>query len=842
MRENPEEDVLLPQGVLFDVAEPELLPETETAPQMDGPGEPPLTALELQTAPRGCGTLFWVVIGIIWIFGASIAGQVVPWISTEFLRVSGMSVPPFVRPLMALGHAIFVVGPLLLLLALWKPQARYRILFETWIVAAFFPLFLLPLRLIPSFQWAESAVPGLIVQLAGLLLFGAFLRWRIRQNPEKQWMPFGAPGPTPFLLLLILMATWFWVGEFGSLFETILQVVVGLLLGRVAMLLLEAWLFTPLSAESRGLGNDFALGGWASSATLYLIGSAFALNGQLLFLPATLAMLAWPLTGLMLAQRRRAGAAWLLGMVVALAFAFSDADELILLLLDSLHEIPGQVLVATWTAIGMSILVGFAMWLLRKRSYGVFVNPPNTLGWVGVGLLWIGAVLLYFWGGVPGFHGDRLFVIFSDQADLSAAYAIDDIDARREYVYTTLVDHARDSQSGLLAALEGWGIAYQPYYLVNAVEVEAGWPMQWWLGRFDGVDRVLQSPVMRPLARLPEPSSGDLEAPAMVQWNLTLIGADRVWEELGVRGAGITIGQSDSGVQFDHPELLDSYRGKGGDHNFNWLDPWMGRDAPYDLGGHGTHTLGSVLGNSVGVAPDAEWFACANLVRNLGNPAFYLDCMQFMLAPYPQGGDAMTDGDPRLAADVLNNSWGCPSIEGCDAESLRVGAEALRAAGIFAAVSAGNDGSGGCGSLNAPLAIYESVFSVGAVDEFGVVADFSSRGPVTVDGSNRTKPDILAPGVDVLSSTPNNTYAAYPGTSMAGPHVAGTVALIWSANPALIGQIDRTEQILAESAQPYDFASDVPDCGDENVTPDNAVGYGILDAFAAVEMALDLRE
>ena len=88
-----------------------------------------------------------------------------------------------------------------------------------------------------------------------------------------------------------------------------------------------------------------------------------------------------------------------------------------------------------------------------------------------------------------------------------------------------------------------------------------------------------------------------------------------------------------------------------------------------------------------------------NLGRNLGNPAYYLDCMQFMLAPYPQRGNPLTDGDPARAAHVLNNSWGCPPIEGCDAAALGPAVRALRAAGIFVVASAGNEGPR-CGSVS----------------------------------------------------------------------------------------------------------------------------------------------
>ena len=286
-----------------------------------------------------------------------------------------------------------------------------------------------------------------------------------------------------------------------------------------------------------------------------------------------------------------------------------------------------------------------------------------------------------------------------------------------------------------------------------------------------------------------------------------------------------------------HPELSETYRGRDGQNDFNWLDPWNHTASPTDIQGHGTHTLGSIVGKSVGVAPDANWIACVNLARNLANPGLYLDCMQFMLAPFPQNGDALRDGDPSRGAQVLNNSWGCPDREGCDANSLLPGVRALRDAGVFVVASAGNEGPR-CSTVSDPPALYDDAFSVGAIDRRSRLAQFSSRGPVLADGSGRVKPDIAAPGVGVLSAFPGNSYEVLDGTSMAGPHIVGVVALMWSANPKLIGDIDRTEQILRETAQRGNVSNEKIVCGDPNAVPNDFEGFGIVDAYAAVKRAL----
>ena len=154
-------------------------------------------------------------------------------------------------------------------------------------------------------------------------------------------------------------------------------------------------------------------------------------------------------------------------------------------------------------------------------------------------------------------------------------------------------------------------------------------------------------------------------------------------------------------------------------------------------------------------------------------------------------------------------------------------------------VAAGNTGNYGCSTVTDPPAIYSETFTAGSINEAGNVSEFSSLGPVTVDGSGRTKPDILAPGEGIISSFPNKAYMQGDGTSFAAPHVTGVVALMWSANPKLIGNISLTKKILDDTASPY--TGKMPECVTSKDVPNNAAGYGVLNAYAAVKEALAVK-
>jgi hypothetical protein len=688
-------------------------------------------------------------------------------------------------------------------------------------------------RLVPDTRTQEATLAQLLLASALSLLIIRSLRRQGAEVAPRQ------AGLSPALAVVPIAALpWVLLGALGSPLDTLLNVLAGLSLGVYSGLKLEGFLFRPLAQHSLSSSERAVLGGVGAAVALAILGGGFGFGGSQLLLLAALPPLGFGAAALGLRSARPGTPslrAWtplaaIVGIAATAPLAFYDPDELTLLL--AIDDVLGWAGIASGLAVAGGAIASLLLWLMSRRPTGI--NGLHPLA----GVPWAALVLAYLSMGQPGFHGERLFVILKEQADLSQAHAIAGRAERTEFVYGTLVQQAEVSQHGLRADLDRLGLEYRPYYLVNGLEVHGGPLVRLWLSTRPEVDRVLDSPQLRPLPRPPPVATGDAAAPDGPIWNVTTVGADRVWTELGVTGTGVSMAILDSGVQGDHPALAAGYRGAGGQDDFNWLDPWNHTATPTDIGGHGTHVSGSALGRGgIGVAPGAEWFACVNLARNLGNPALYLDCMQFALAPYPRDGDPFTDGDPSRAAHVTNNSWGCPPFEGCDAASLEPAVAAMRTAGIFVVAAAGNQGPR-CESVTDPIAIYPAAFTVGAMDRFGDVAFFSSRGPATVGEDQWMKPDLLAPGVDILSSFPNSSYQRELGTSMAAPHIAGVVALMWSAQPGLIGDIEQTERILIETARPYQGEREGCFVGE---LPNAAYGYGIVDAYEAVRAAMALE-
>ena len=453
------------------------------------------------------------------------------------------------------------------------------------------------------------------------------------------------------------------------------------------------------------------------------------------------------------------------------------------------------------------------------------------------------------WAATEGGDETEFLVVLADQSDLSAAMALPTREARLHYVYDKLRETALHSQASLRAELDVAGVDYRPFYIVNMLAVRGDRALVTRLAARSEVARIAANPQVR--QPLPETQSVSAHPLALqgVEWGVARVNADDVWA-LGYTGEGIVVAGGGTGYDWDHPALINQYRGYNGitaTHDYHWHDAIhsgggiCGADSPEPCddfsSSHGTHTMGTIVGddggsNQIGVAPGARWIGCRSMNVGVGTPASYIECFEFFLAPYPIGGNPLTDGIPSLAPHVINNSSTCPSSEGCDWDTLQTVVENVRAAGIVVVALAGNSGSS-CSTVEDPPAIYDASFSVGAANSDDNIASFSSRGPVTVDGSSRLKPDVSAPGVNIRSSLRDGGYGTLTGTSMAAPHVAGTVALLWSAAPALIGDVDATEQIIAQTARPRTTTQGCGSDGPSDV-PNNVYGWGIVDALAAV--------
>jgi subtilisin family serine protease len=425
---------------------------------------------------------------------------------------------------------------------------------------------------------------------------------------------------------------------------------------------------------------------------------------------------------------------------------------------------------------------------------------------------------------------------FGDDADLSAARSITSWSERGKYVYDALVATAESAQARAIAELEKSGAEYTSYWATNAILVEDGSLDQ-------AMDLAADVEVLevRPTTRYaaPEPVDGAATpeedvSPAAVTpaWGISAINANDLWNE-GYTGAGIVVANIDTGVDGTHRALSGKYRGQGASdpdaYNYFSVD---GRQDPHDTDGHGTHTMGTMVGGTVthngvqravGVAPGAKWIAAAGGGGGWTDDDL-IESGQWILAPFDQGS-ADPVPNPELRPHVVNNSWGADFSTDPFMEDVIT---AWEHAGIFSTFANGNAGEYGCDSSGSPGSRTVN-YSVGAFTQAGGIASFSSRGP---GQSGSVKPDIAAPGAYILSTMPAGRTAYMDGTSMAAPHVAGSVALLWDAVPALLGNVPATRAILDGSARDVNNTS----CGG-TAANNNVWGEGKLDVLAAFQAA-----
>ncbi|CAK4074078.1 unnamed protein product [Aphanomyces euteiches] len=306
------------------------------------------------------------------------------------------------------------------------------------------------------------------------------------------------------------------------------------------------------------------------------------------------------------------------------------------------------------------------------------------------------------------------------------------------------------------------------------------------------------------------------------EWGVETIGAPSIWKYYN--GSGAVVGSIDTGAMYTHEAIKDSWRSELG-----WFDPYNATSLPWDSNGHGSHTIGTMVGkNGIGVAPR-------------GDDKSLLQCAQFMLCPTKPDG---TGADCKKGPHVINNSWGSQGFDPWYQDAVA----AWRAAGIIPVVSNGNSGPD-CGTVGSPGG-YRNVIGVGAIgsydDEPNLLAYFSSKGPGLDNGTAYVKPDVSAPGfftnsVDIAT---NSSYVEFAGTSMAAPHVTGIVAILKSVDPEMTydevykyltattdqSPLNTTEPIGWNNVARYrnNTLPGGPNCGGvkDSAWPNNRFGYG----------------
>lgn len=428
---------------------------------------------------------------------------------------------------------------------------------------------------------------------------------------------------------------------------------------------------------------------------------------------------------------------------------------------------------------------------------------------------------------VPQKPADVL-VILKAEADLRPTILMTSPEARRAFIVAELRRTAEASQAPLLLYLNGLPI--QTFSILNAIRIAHASPeLVETLSKRDDVKRIIadvEIPMARPIA---ERAAGHASS------NIAATGAEAVWAE-GFEGQDIVVAGQDTGVDATHPALAANFRGDWHDAIHADQASVRSNKCGYDLAkpcddvDHGTHTLGTMAGTQegIGMAPKSKWIACRNMNGGYGKPSTYLECYEWMLnLPHPP--------------DIINNSWGCDIYQGCEGHELIPVLKAIHDAGIMNVVSAGNSGPKCDTVTTEPATISDYGLTVGAYDHTSnEIARFSSRGPSALTGA--LAPDLVAPGVEIRSSVPGGGYSDvnFSGTSMAGPHVAGAVALLWSAQPKLKGQVDQTIALLRETATPMKDPNH--NCGSALgfQTPNNTYGYGLLNIKAAVDKARQL--
>jgi bacillopeptidase F len=407
-----------------------------------------------------------------------------------------------------------------------------------------------------------------------------------------------------------------------------------------------------------------------------------------------------------------------------------------------------------------------------------------------------------------------VIVTFSDRLDLSAFKVQGKRNAKaREALIRALKEKAAKSQKQATDFLSSRGVmAGKALWIINGRAIDLRPGMIRRVASLPGVESVGIDTVINE-AQYGQVSSSSVGEP---EWNLTAVHAPDLWD-IGFMGEGTVVASIDSGVDLNHADLKDRWRGGSN----SWFDPHNEHDTPYDASGHGTQTTGVVLGgdaggSAIGMAPGAKWIA-AKIFNDEGKGTVSEVHLSFQWVLDPDGNPSTDD-----APDVVSSPWIISNTVNVCNKELEEDVSVLKAAGILISFAAGNEGPAS-GSSVSP-ANYQESFASGAVDASLSIFGSSSRGPSACDGS--VFPEVVAPGVDVRTSDLTsggvfpNSYATVTGTSFAASHTAGAMALLRGAFPNVPSST--LEEALIQSS------FDLGEAG-----PDNVYGYGLLDVMEA---------
>jgi subtilisin family serine protease len=427
----------------------------------------------------------------------------------------------------------------------------------------------------------------------------------------------------------------------------------------------------------------------------------------------------------------------------------------------------------------------------------------------------------------------NVFIKMATDVSLKAADSMVDRVGRLNYVHDSLTAHANSSQGAIKTFLDSQGAQYQSFWINNSLYVyDADLALVNALAQRGDVAYIRGD--HRVALHRPVTVQESTAAPQAIEWGVDLINAPDVWDQ-GNRGAGIVVANNDTGVRYTHDAVDDQYRGAGGDHNYNWWDPQQGNPgsqttAPNDGNGHGTHTMGTMVGddggsNQIGVAPEAQWIAAKGCASSFCTDFDLISAAQWLACPTDLNG---ANPDCSQAPHVINNSWGGGGGDNWYASYV----QAWVSAGIMPVFSIGNSGPS-CNTAGSP-GDYKKVIGVGAININSVLASFSSKGPGIFV---KLKPQVVAPGENVRSSfsTSDTAYALLSGTSMAAPHVAGTIALMIADTPGAT-IVDLTNALFTTTVQGLPDPPNPDTCGGRSYTiyPNAIYGHGRIDALAAV--------